>query len=389
MGGRSERRGLAAPERRLTLRVLFFNEGNLGTHIMGQGQLTEALRLGLAEVDDVEASFTGLTPMGRLAGALAMRPLPVLGGRELDLRALRWHLAQSLRARVAIERALAGEATDAIFVHSHSVAMTLGRLMRKQPVVLSVDVTVGDWSQMPAWRSQRPYAEALMAPSLALERRALHNAALTVAWTGWARRSAERAAPRARVVQHHPGLDLERYAPAPRRPRRLPRVLFVGGRFAEKGGPELIDTLAGSLGESVELDIVTPVAPPARRGVRAHQLGPTDPALLDLLQQADVMCLPTYGDAAPWAVIEAMACGTPVLSTRIGGIPDLLDDGRAGVLVEPARPRELGEALRTLLADEELRGTLAVRARERCEERYDARRQVPALLEQIRALTSR
>jgi glycosyltransferase involved in cell wall biosynthesis len=369
--------------------VLFFNEGNLGTHIMGQGQLTEALRLGLAGVEDVEATFTGLSPMGRLAGALAARPVPGLGERELDLRALRWHLAQSVRARGAIERALAGREADAVFVHSHSVGMTLGRLMRRRPTVLSLDVTVGDWSQMPAWRSRRPYAETLMGPSRALERRALEHAALTIAWTDWARRSAERAAPKAQIVEHHPGLDLERYVPAPRRPRRMPRVLFVGGRFAEKGGPELIETLSGSLGESVELDVVTPFPPPARPGLRAHQLDPGDPALLDLFQQADVMCLPTYGDAAPWAVLEAMACGTPVLSTRVGGIPDLLDRGRAGLLVEPSQPRELAAALRTLLDDEQLRAALAGRARERCQERYDARRQVPALLERIRALTRR
>jgi alpha-maltose-1-phosphate synthase len=356
---------------------------------MGQGQLTEALRLGLAETDGVEARFAGLSPMGRTAAALATRPLRPLADWELDLRSLRWHLAQSLRARAAIERALAGRDTDAIFVHSHSVGMTLGRLMRKRPTVLSLDVTVGDWSQMPAWRSRRPYGDALLAPSRALERRALEGAALTIAWTDWARRSAERAAPQARIVEHHPGLDLERYVPAPRRSRRVPRVLFIGGRFAQKGGPELIETLSDSLGESVELDLVTPAATPQRPGLRTHELLPTDPALLDLLQQADVMCLPTHGDAAPWAVVEAMACGTPVLSTRVGGVPDLLDEGRAGLLVDPARPRQLAEALRTLLADEGLRAALAGRARERCEERYDARRQVPALFERIRALTQR
>ena len=57
--------------------------------------------------------------------------------------------------------------------------------------------------------------------------------------------------------------------------------------------------------------------------------------LLELYQQADVMCLPTQGDSLGWALIEAMACGTPVISTTVGAIPELLEDGRRGLLVAP------------------------------------------------------
>ncbi|HXD53897.1 MAG TPA: glycosyltransferase family 4 protein [Solirubrobacteraceae bacterium] len=367
--------------------MLFFNEGNLGAHVMGQGQLDAALAVGLRELSDVSARFAGLTPMGRVSRALAIRPLPLLAPLELDMRTLRWHAVQSLRARSAVERALAGESADVLLVHSHSVAMALGARMRATPTVLSLDVTVGDWSEMPAWRSEKRYGRALTAPSRALERRALERAALTIAWTGWARRRAETVAPGARVEELHPGIDLLRYLPAPRRPRERPRVLFVGGRFAAKGGPRLISALGDGLGETVELDVVTPEEVPKRPGVRVHRLQPDDPALLDLLQQADLLCLPTLGDAAPWAVLEAMACGTPVLATRVGGIPDMLEEGRAGALFEPGDDRELAEALSALLGDPGRRAELAVRARGRCERRYDARRQVPALIELMRGLT--
>jgi glycosyltransferase involved in cell wall biosynthesis len=166
----------------------------------------------------------------------------------------------------------------------------------------------------------------------------------------------------------------------------MPRVLFVGGRFQEKGGEDLLDALGSDLGRTVELDLVTPDPVPERPGVRMHRLTVTDPKLLELQQQADLMCLPTYGDTNPWALLEAMACGTPVVSTPVGGIPDMLEDGRAGVLVPHGDPRALGEALRGLLADPARREQLSAAARERCARHYDARRQFAALAERLREL---
>jgi glycosyltransferase involved in cell wall biosynthesis len=363
------------------MRVLFFNEGNLGTHIMGQGQLEAALRTGLDGTPGVEARFAGLTAMGRVSNALATRPLEPLARAGLDPHELRWHAVQSLRTRAQLRRELRCVPADAALVHSHSVALALNGLMRELPVALSLDTTISDWSSMRAWREQRRHAGALLAPSVALERRALRAATLVLAWTAWARRAAQEQAPGARVVEHHPGIDLDRYRPAERRPRTRPRVLFVGGRFAEKGGEDLLGALDGQLGESVELDLVTPAQVPERPGVRVHRLGPSDPRLLELQQQADVFCLPSHGDAAPWAVLEAMACGTPVLASRVGGIPDMLEQGDAGVLVAHARPDQLARALGDLLENERLRAELAARARARCERVYDARAQFAKLIE--------
>ncbi len=369
------------------MRVLFFNEGNLGSHIMGQGQLEQAVRTGLEAGTDVEARFAGLTPMGRLANAAASRRLGPLAESGLDFATLRWHLVQSLRTRRALERELASWQPEVLHIHSHSVTMALGRRLRAQPLALSVDATVGEWSSMPAWRSEHSRAATALAPSQALERHTLERAGLTLAWTAWTRAAVERIAPRARVLEHHPGLDLERYRPAPRVLRMRPRLLFVGGRFLEKGGEDLLEVLGDDLGERVDLDLVTPADVRPRRGLRVHRLAPSDPQLLELQQQADLFCLPTHGDAVPWAVLEAMACGTPVLSTRIGGIPDLLDDGRAGALVPHGDRRALREAIDALLAEPQARERLAARARERCEERYDARHQVPQLIEHLRELT--
>ena len=380
----------SVPSRRITgprpssIRVLFFNEGNLGTHVLGHNQLVEALRAGLASAQDVEARFVGLSPMRRLAIAAATRPIEPLRRANLDMHSLRWHLVQSLRARVELERELRRWPADVVHFYTPAVALAMATTMRRVPVVLSMDTTVRDWWAMPAWRPNQRYASATIAPSCALERRALRHAALVLARTAWVRKGVEEQAPGVRVVEHHPGIDLDRYRPAPRQERSRPRVLFVGGRFREKGGWDLLAALEERLGEDVELDLVTPDYVPAREGLRVHRLQPNDPRLVDLFQQADVMCLPTYGDTNPWVILESMACGTPVLATNVGGIPDMLDRGRAGVLVPHGDPAALRAALLGLLDDPARRARLATRARRRCEEHYDATLQFARLSDLLR-----
>jgi len=371
------------------MRVLFFNEGNLGAHVLGHGQLDTALRAGLStDGEGVQARFAGVPPMGRLARAAASRRIPPLAWADLDFAPLRWHLVQSLGARNAVRSELREWPADVIHVYSHAIGFTMGATMRSTPVVLSTDTSVRDWWAMPAWRERQRDWPLIIAPSEMLERRALRRAALVLARTAWTRRGLERNAPGVRVVEHHPGIDLARYRPAQRRERERLRVLFVGSRFVEKGGEDLLSALGDELGRGVDVDVVTPADVAERPGVRVHRLMPSDPGLLDLQQQADIFCLPTYGDTNPWSVLESMACGTPVVSTRVGGIPEMLDEGRGGVLAPYGDPRGLGDALRALLADPGRRAQLAAHARATCEERYDTRRQLPLLIDLLRAASS-
>jgi glycosyltransferase involved in cell wall biosynthesis len=366
------------------LRVLFLNEGELGTDVMGHAAAEQALRRRLAENELVDARFVHLPPLRGLPD-LATRSFPLLRGPDLDLQPTRWHLVQSLRARRVLARELAAFPADALHVESHAVSFALVEEMRRRPTFLSFDVSVTDWRLMGIWRPVRRHSAAAMAPSRALERRVLAEAALVLAWTGWARAAAERACPGATVEEYHPGVDLEVFRPAERSERSAVRVLFVGGRFAAKGGHDLLRALDGRLGTTVELDLVTPEELPALPGVRRHRLGIGDPRLVDLYQQADVFCLPSHGDAAPLALLEAMACGCAIVSTSVGGIPELLGDGAAGVLIAPGDVPRLAEVLAELVRDPERRAELGRAARARCEERYDAARQTSRLVELIRS----
>lgn len=372
------------------MRALFFNEGELGAAVLGIAQSEAAVRVGLRGTP-VSPRFVRLTPMGPLAQH-AVDFLPMLGRRDLDLQTSRWHLVQAIRARREIQAELAREPADVVMVTSHSIALAMGALARRTPIAVSVDATVWQWRAMAIWQPLVAHSRAAVTLSLVAERRALSRSAIVLARTRWARRGVLASAPAARVVVHHPGLDLERFRPPEDADAHggVVRVLFVGGRFERKGGEDLLAALGGRLGRDVELDIVTrdPVA--ERPGVRVHRdLAPGDERLVTLHRDADVFCLPTHGDAVPWAILEAMASGTAVVSSPIGGIAEQLDDGRAGVLVAPGDRDGLRRALDALIDDPARRRELAEAARARCRERYDARIQGPELADLLAAAVRR
>jgi glycosyltransferase involved in cell wall biosynthesis len=86
-------------------------------------------------------------------------------------------------------------------------------------------------------------------------------------------------------------------------------------------------------------------------------------------------------DGFPNVLAEAMAMGVPVVSTRISGIPEMIDDGMQGLLVEPRNARALADALRRVLTDSELHARLAHAGRQRICERFDSRRTTLVLRE--------
>lgn len=91
-----------------------------------------------------------------------------------------------------------------------------------------------------------------------------------------------------------------------------------------------------------------------------------------LLAAADMLVLTSQYEAAPMAVLEAMAAGLPVLATRVGAIPELLADGESGVLFEPGDTAALAAALVRLAGDPRERDRLGSCGRRRCEQRWPA-----------------
>jgi glycosyltransferase involved in cell wall biosynthesis len=87
-----------------------------------------------------------------------------------------------------------------------------------------------------------------------------------------------------------------------------------------------------------------------------------------LLAEADVFVLSSASEGLPLSLLEAMACGLPVVASAVGGVPELV--GAAGVLVEPNDDGKLAEVLASLLADQERRRALGASARARVEREF-------------------
>lgn len=102
------------------------------------------------------------------------------------------------------------------------------------------------------------------------------------------------------------------------------------------------------------------------------------------LAAADIYVQPSFNEGIPRATLEAMAMRVPVIASRVGGLPELLDDGTLGALVPPGQPAALAGAIEALLADPRRGAELAARARDAARARYSFESNVRAYGELIR-----
>lgn len=95
-----------------------------------------------------------------------------------------------------------------------------------------------------------------------------------------------------------------------------------------------------------------------------------------ILAAADVFVVASTSEGLSVAILEAMAAGRPVVATRVGGTPEVVQDGVCGLIVEPEQPAALAEAVLTLAADALRRAALGARARERVSAEFTVQRMV-------------
>lgn len=125
---------------------------------------------------------------------------------------------------------------------------------------------------------------------------------------------------------------------------------------------------------SGEIDIKSPF-PIVKTGlVRDEEL------LAKYYGSADLFVLPTREDNLPLVILESLACGTPVVAFRVGGVPEAVTHMKTGYLAMPEDDRDLALGMKLLLLDDSTRREMSILAREDARQRFDIRRQVMSYL---------
>jgi glycosyltransferase involved in cell wall biosynthesis len=210
----------------------------------------------------------------------------------------------------------------------------------------------------------------------------------------WLRERFPRAAGRLHRIYN--GLLLEQF-PFPPPPRRARTIVSVGRLIEKKGFDQLIDACALLAADGVGFDCAIVgtgeleealAARIARLGLgaRVRLLGSRPRSeVIEIVRGAALFAGPYTiaadgnRDGLPTVLTEAMALGTPCVASAVTGVPEIVEDGVTGLLVPPDDVAALAAAIRRLLDAPALGERLARAARQRVEERFDARRSSAAL----------
>lgn len=306
--------------------------------------------------------------------------------------------------------------------HKYDVRV-LGRLTRllktRQIDALITVGTGGDkmfWGRLAAWRAGTPViASALHSTGLPdrvewLNRRL---APLTDAFIAVARPHARYLAehegcPPPKIVVIPNGVDVERFRPIPRDcalrerlglPAEAPVAAIVAALRPEKNH-ELFLRAAALIRQSRAnahfLIIGDGAKRPELEALRddlglaeaVHFLG-TRGDIPELLSLVDVLMLTSHMEANPVSILEALACGKPVVATRVGSIAESVHDGQSGYLVEPGDERALADRVVALFNDSELARRFGQTGRQTVVEHWSLERMVEGYQEMIEGIYAR
>ena len=200
----------------------------------------------------------------------------------------------------------------------------------------------------------------------------------------------------AKIRVIHNGVDVDKFKPASGK-RKIKEelgfnsddlaILSVGRLYARKGLFTLIESMPDVVrrfprakfiisgkGQSNEMRKLVDHA--TRLGVNDNIVFTgyfPDSKLPKLYQAADVFAFSTFYENLPFAVLEALSSGLPVVTTNVGGIPEMIESGKNGFLVQPFNARELSDKILYLLEHPDAASEMAFQARKTILERFDWR----------------
>lgn len=171
-------------------------------------------------------------------------------------------------------------------------------------------------------------------------------------------------------------------------------VTQVSWLIPEKGIPDLIEAMRQVIAhdEQVQLVLVGDGSYREQYEKLAAELGVAghvtwtglvqDPFAEGVYDAADIVCqVSRWQEAFGWVIAEAMAYSKPIVATAVGGIPEVVEDGKTGFLVDSRNANQIADRLLVLLRDESLRKQMGQAGREAVETKFELRKNVARLLE--------
>jgi len=147
------------------------------------------------------------------------------------------------------------------------------------------------------------------------------------------------------------------------------KYLLKGMQIVKKSYPDVKLIMAGA---GIEFEYFKTLTKKLALNGNVEFLGPVNfNNMPKLYQQCDIFCLPSMFEAFGMSIIQAMSCGKPVVSTRVGGIPEIIKEEKSGILVPPGDAEGLARAIIRLAKNKTLRQKMGVYNRKLCIAKYD------------------
>lgn len=231
---------------------------------------------------------------------------------------------------------------------------------------------------------QRPMDEAFLAPMIVkLHRETVKRCDALIVITNQVKKLYKNLVKEEKIHVIPFGVDTEKFQPPRKaRSRSVYEILYVGSLYPIKGLKYLIQALALVLKKrrDVKLRIVGSGPEKAKLSLLVNELGLQGNILFQgfiphneivpYYQQCDIFVYTTLGEPFGKSIIEAMACGKPVITSNIGGPAEIVENGKTGFLVLPTKPDAIAEKISLLLEDSSLRRQMGDAARKAAVERY-------------------
>jgi starch synthase len=346
----------------------------------GAGVVVDQLSRALTRRMGVEVRCFG--PREPRTDAITLRgytPWERVGGKDV-------RFAPALET-LSIGLAMARDPVDADVVHAHTWYADMGALWISQLYRIPLVVTLHSMEPLRPWKAEQLGSGYLV--SSWIEKTAVEAAHRVIAVSHKMREDilAHFGADPARVVVIHNGIDPELFKRTEAREAldrlgvRQPYVLFVGRITDQKGIFHLLEA-SGRLPAGVQV-VVCASAPDTpeieerlRRAVAErpnvrwiNEMVPVD-VVTQLYSHAAVFACPSVYEPFGLINLEAMACQAPVVASAVGGILEVVEDGKTGLLVPPAQPEALAEAITRVLANPELARRMGQAGRRRVEAHF-------------------